>query len=146
VDPRITIRSAEPGDVDVIVRLSTQLGYPTTTTEVASRLEAAGASGSHAVLVAEAEGEVAGWVHVHDSLLIQAPPGAELSGIIVDEGSRGGGVGRALLAAAEEWARSRGHDIIRIRSRTTRHHAHRFYTSAGYDEIKTSLVFEKRLG
>ncbi len=146
LNPRITIRSAEVGDVDAIVRLSAQLGYPVAATDVADRLEAATASEGHAVLVAEAAGDVAGWIHVHDSLLIQTPPGAELGGIVVDEGNRGAGIGRALLTAAEEWARSRGHRTMRIRSRTTRHDAHRFYTNAGYDETKTSLVFEKRLG
>jgi len=146
VGSAISVRSATVDDVAVIVRLSAELGYPVTAIEVANRLAAAHAAERHAVLVAEVAGRVVGWPRVHYSLLIQAPPGAELGGLGVAEGDRGAGVGRSPLAAAEDWAQSREHHITRIRSRTTRRPAHGFYLNAGYQKVKTSFTFEKRLG
>jgi len=145
VDPGISICSAEVGDADAIARLSGELGYPVEVGDAAARLPAILGDNSHSVLVAVADGQVVGWIHVRDSLLIQEPPGAELGGLIVAEGGRGAGSGRALLAAAEGWAQSRGHHSMRVRSRTTRCDAHRFYLNAGYRQVKASLVFEKQL-
>jgi GNAT superfamily N-acetyltransferase len=63
----------------------------------------------------------------------------------VDERNRGAGVGRALVSAAEEWAKESGLATIRVRSRIERDRAHKFYERDGYTRLKTQYVFEKPL-
>jgi GNAT superfamily N-acetyltransferase len=70
---------------------------------------------------------------------------AEIAGLVVDETARGGGIGRRLLEAAEQWARSHGCRAIRVRSNVVREGAHAFYVREGFREIKTQKVFEKGL-
>jgi GNAT superfamily N-acetyltransferase len=64
---------------------------------------------------------------------------------VVDEAHRSGGVGRALLGAAEAWAREHGCEVVTVRSRVARERAHRFYEREGYVRVKTSHVFSKPL-
>ena len=142
----LSIRSLAASDVGAIVALAAELGYPDREAEVADRIAAVLAHPDHAAFVAERAGSVVGWAHVHGALFLQAAPGAELDGMVVAERERGSGVGSALLAAVEAWARDRGLGLMRIRSRSTRAEAHGFYRAAGYTEVKTSLSFEKPLG
>lgn len=51
----------------------------------------------------------------------------------VDESARGGGVGRALLAAAEVWFAERGVTRVNLTSALHRKGAHRFYERLGYE-------------
>ena len=141
-----SIRPLTPADLEAVVALADQLGYPNTPAAVAERIAAVLPHPDHAAFVAERAGAVVGWAHVHATLFLQGSEGAELAGMVVADGERGSGVGRALLAAAEEWARERGLPVMRVRSRSTREGAHGFYRDAGYAEVKTSLTFEKPLG
>ncbi|HEV7490992.1 MAG TPA: GNAT family N-acetyltransferase, partial [Rhodanobacteraceae bacterium] len=63
-----------------------------------------------------------------------------------EESARGGGIGDSLLRAGEDWARSVGCALVRVRSRDTRERAHRFYERAGYARNKVQLVLLKPLG
>lgn len=70
---------------------------------------------SRAVLVALDGGRLVGFVHLltltdHDT---QAPAG-HVSDPVVDAEAEGRGVGRALLDAAEAWARERGYARMRL--------------------------------
>jgi GNAT superfamily N-acetyltransferase len=55
------------------------------------------------------------------------------------------GVGKRLCAEVEAWSREKGIAVVRVTSRITRERAHRFYLREGYEQIKTSAVFEKVL-
>lgn len=46
----------------------------------------------------------------------------------------GRGVGRALMAAAEKWAASRGLSPITLETGARNHRARRFYERAGFEE------------
>ncbi len=72
-------------------------------------------------------------------------PTAAIMGMVVGEGHRSEGIGTALLAACEDWARGIGCSRMTVRSRVTRERAHGFYVRHGYDIEKTSLVFRKAL-
>lgn len=72
-------------------------------------------------------------------------PRAELNAIVVDQSARGTGIGRALIKAAEEWARSRNLTNLRLGARTTRTETHEFYKKTGFSINKTWLVFQKEL-
>ena len=86
-----------------------------------------------------------GWVHVALKASLVDVPSAQVMGLVVDEGQRGGGIGKGLLLRAETWAAERGMRRMLVASRTTRERAHRFYEREGYAVLKRSYFFEKQL-
>lgn len=142
----ITIRSLNSDDAAAAAVLSADLGYPADAAAMRERLAALLAEADHAVLGAAGEdGSLLGWVHVCSRLLLIDPPSAFVEGLVVGAPARRCGVGRALMAAAEGWARRRGAQSMRLRSGATRGDAHGFYRALGYQEAKAALGFEKAL-
>jgi GNAT superfamily N-acetyltransferase len=109
------------------------------------RLEAFAGNPDEAVLVAEERGVVAGWIHVGVVRSLESVPFVEIRGLVVTGARRGRGIGGALVAEAEAWARRAGFTRMRVRSREARADAHRFYEARGYANVKTQRVFDKRL-
>jgi len=141
-----TIRTARTYDASVIAELDAQLGYPATRQQIATRLAGIESEPGSEVLVAEnGDGCVVGWIHVAARSQLTEDACAEVLGLVVDEAARGAGIGEALLRAAEEWARSTGCMHLRVRSRSERERAHRFYERAGFGRVKTQLVLAKPL-
>lgn len=139
-------RPMETNDLAVVAVLATQLGYPSTLDQLERRWERVRSDPDRAVFVAElATGEVVGWVDVHGVHGLAVEPYAAVAGLVVDEAARGQGVGRCLMAAAERWACEEGYQEIQLRSNVTRHAAHAFYARLGYQVMKRSLAFHKRL-
>ncbi|HET7686293.1 MAG TPA: GNAT family N-acetyltransferase [Candidatus Limnocylindria bacterium] len=140
------IRPARPADAGAVAELSGQLGYPVDANEQARRLAPVLASERDAVLVAvDVADRPIGWIHVQERMLLEASGQALVAGLVVDAAHRSDGIGRALLAAGEAWARERGLATMRVLSRVERERAHRFYQREGYRIIKRSLNFEKPL-
>lgn len=111
----------------------------------AAQLAHVGDHPDHALLVAEASQGLAGWIQISVSRIFESPEAAEIAGLVVDEASRGEGVGPRLLRAAEEWAGQRGCRRVRVRSNVLRERAHGFYEREGYGRVKVQQVFEKPL-
>jgi GNAT superfamily N-acetyltransferase len=142
--PLPKIRLVIPADVTALADLASQLGYPSTPEQVANRLDnLAGKPEENAVLVAEIDGRVIGWVHVHLYLLLVDDREAEIGGLVVDADLRGQGVGAQLMAAAEAWAGQHGCQSVYLRSNTKRTEAHAFYKKLGYNLIKSQYAFRK---
>jgi GNAT superfamily N-acetyltransferase len=140
------IRPMAAADTPLVADLTTQLGYPTSAEDTTNRLTALdGHPDEHAALVADVDGQPVGWVHVALVTSFESGMKATIGGLVVDEAYRSGGIGAELLAAAEAWAREHGARTMVVRSRVTRERAHRFYEREGYELVKTSHVFEKRL-
>ena len=137
------IREAAASDAAALAALSTQLGYPAKPEEAAERLSTLGDAG--AVLVAEEDGAVLGWIHVCGIRFFQSPPFAEIGGLVVDEAARGRGVGKLLVQAAVRWAAEQGYARLRVRSNVVREDAHRFYEREGFRRVKTQAVFDRSL-
>ncbi|MEZ2347609.1 GNAT family N-acetyltransferase [Terriglobus sp. RCC_193] len=95
--------------------------------------------------VAVLENTVVGWADASIERHLQSPDVVELGGLVVAEGHRGLGIGRRLCEAVEAWAVHQEIPRVRVRSQIKRQDAHRFYLRDGYEHIKTSAVFEKRL-
>ncbi len=141
------VRPMRRTDAAAVAELAGQLGYPSTTGQVELRIAAVEVHGPAAALVAEGpRGDVLGWIHAYVVHGIESDPHVEIGGLVVDEGSRGRGVGRALLAAAEAWAAGQGLREVALRSNVIRERAHEFYRRLGYDCPKTQHRFRKRLG
>jgi GNAT superfamily N-acetyltransferase len=140
------IRPAQPSDHARLAELAGQLSYPSTTAEIAHRLQGIESSPEAAVFVAELEtSEIAGWIAVFVYRTVEADARAEVSGLVVDERFRSQRFGERLLARAEEWARKNGCQAIGLRSNVIRDRAHAFYERHGYAHIKTQKAFRKQL-
>jgi len=103
-----TIRQARAGDVEAIDRLiagDSEHLLPRTREEIAQLISTA--------WVAEREGEIVGCV----TLEIYSSKIAEVRSLIVKEGARGQGAGRALVHAAVSEALNRGvHEVLVVTS------------------------------
>jgi GNAT superfamily N-acetyltransferase len=139
------IRPMSNGDSAAVATLCGQLGYPTAAGDVARRLDRIAAQPLAALLVAEEQSRVVGWIHVAVTPVLESDLYAEIAGLVVDADHRGRRIGEALLEAAEQWAHAAGCSSIRVRSRIARERAHAFYERHGFERIKTQHAFEKRL-
>ena len=142
----VAIRAMAAADVAAAAGLASQLGYPSTSEQVGRRFSAIQTTADSQVLVAADEsGAVIGWIHIFGNRLLESEPDAEIGGLVVDESVRGRGVGSALVAAAESWARERGYAVVSVRSNVVRREAHEFYQERGYGVVKTQVKFRKTL-
>ena len=143
VDSQIIIRLARVEDAERVAALAAQLGYPALLEETQSYLARIAREPAHVVYVAVEDGRVVGWIHAR--AMLQNVQAAEIEGLVVDEACRGRGIGQLLTRASEQWMRERGCGTAYVRSDVIRERAHRFYEGLGYENIKTSLVFGKKL-
>lgn len=148
--PAFEVRSMETVDLARASELSAQLGYAHGGDALATRFARICASPTDALLVAAptdpaSRGAVLGWLHVQERCLLEAPPFAEIAGLVVDAASRRAGAGRALVTAAVEWASARGLGRVVVRSNVVRDAAHAFYPSVGFALAKTQHVYERVL-
>ncbi len=140
------IRTATLDDAHVIADLCSQLDYPTTEPQSATRLAKVLRSREHALLVACLSGGlVVGWIHVFIALRVESDSFAELGGFVVAEQHRGLGIGGVLLAAAEEWGSAKGVLKLRVRTRSDREGARSFYERLGFTVAKEQHVYDKNL-
>jgi GNAT superfamily N-acetyltransferase len=133
-------------DAEGVAALSTQLGYPSTAEQTLRRFRALGDAPDARVWVAQdAEGAIVGWIHLFGNRLLESDPDVEIGGLVVHEDARGRGVGRALVGAAEDWARERGYTMVSVRSNVLRKAAHEFYKGLGYEPTKSQFKFRKKI-
>jgi N-acetylglutamate synthase-like GNAT family acetyltransferase len=141
-----TIRLAKFEDSEGLANLAGQLGYPSTVEQVRRRFEIlAGKSDENAIFVAEANGKILGWVHVHLYNLLVDDPETEIGGLVVDEAVRGQRIGEKLMQAAEAWTLQQGCSSVYLRSNTLRTRAHEFYKRIGYTVVKSQYALRKIL-
>ncbi|HLZ52173.1 MAG TPA: GNAT family N-acetyltransferase [Candidatus Acidoferrum sp.] len=140
------VRPPKPSDYEKMADLAGQLGYERTGAQVQARIDGMRDLNEYAVYVAELPGgQIAGWFGVYTFRAVALDRFAETSGLVVDQQIRSRGIGKALLAIAEQWARTRACPTISVRSNVTRDRAHWFYPRNGYEHIKTQKLFQKQL-
>jgi GNAT superfamily N-acetyltransferase len=142
----IQIRRAVPEDLLVICNLAGQLGYPNLPEKILTRLNKILGNSTQEILVAETiDNCIVGYIHLLQQIVIEIDPIVEVGGLIVDQEYRHLGIGKALLKAAEDWAKNSGCKQIRLHSNITRSETHKFYLNQGYTVIKTQHTFFKNL-
>jgi N-acetylglutamate synthase-like GNAT family acetyltransferase len=142
---KILIRSANLEDVPAIGNLAGQLGYPVENEILRTRLAAILEQSDQAVLVAEIDDQVSGWIYLQSGPDLLSGPTAEIGGLVVDREQRGHGAGKALLEQAWEWANQQGFSELRVRSNTAREpYVKEFYLAAGFEVVKTQWVLKRR--
>jgi GNAT superfamily N-acetyltransferase len=139
------LRPALATDAAEMARLAAELGYPMAIEEMARRLTLLSADQRHYVAVAASGERLLGWMHVEHRFSLEGGDRAELMGLVVDSGARRHGLGRTLVAAAEDWSRSRGLPSLTVRSNAARELSHPFYEALGYRRDKTQHVYSKAL-
>lgn len=140
------VRKAVMEDVPEITGLCFQLGYSATPEQVSANLKLLLGDEDHGIFVAESsDGNVVGWVHGYVYKLLYNEPSTQVAGLVVDEDNRGRGVGKALMTAVEDWSRERGCVVIGLRSNIIRKEAHVFYKNLGFEILKESYTFSKKL-
>lgn len=90
------------------------------------------------MLIAEDDGKPVGWAFAHDQnaeLFVVVPERRHgyLAEIFLLPQARGKGLGRALIAACEDWARGRGHKLLTIGVLAKNPGAIRAYEGVGYE-------------
>lgn len=139
------IRPARAEDAAAIAWLSCQLGYPTSVGQAEKRLDGILGASGHAVFVASVDHRIAGWIHIFLAQRLESDPFAELGGFVVAEHHRRRGIGRRLLAKAEEWSAGCGVAKLRVRFRSERDEARTFYLKLGFALEKEQDVVYKYL-
>jgi GNAT superfamily N-acetyltransferase len=142
---RLSFRQLTSDDSAAAAELSSQLGYPNSPDELRQRIEETSRSADRVAFAAVLDGQIVGWIDAAIERHLQSSACAVIGGLVVRDDARGLGIGRRLCLEVEDWARSQSIPVVRVRSQIKREDAHRFYLRDGYSEVKTSLVFEKRL-
>jgi len=140
----VVLRPATVGDAERIAALFTEEGYPAGTSDIVERLERF-AGEQAAVVVADIDGEVTGFVALH--LLPRFEHGdhiARMLALVVDPGARERGIGGRLIAEAERIASEAGAAFIEVTAGHHRPDARRLYEAHGYDASVTAYL-RKRL-
>jgi GNAT superfamily N-acetyltransferase len=127
------VREPTARDADALARLSTQLGYPADAASMPQRISRLADDPNARAFVASDGEHVVGvtTIHLRDTLNHPTPI-AQITLLVVDETVRSRGAGRALVEAAEAWARSRGAKRVAVTTALDRAGAHAFYERLGY--------------
>jgi RimJ/RimL family protein N-acetyltransferase len=153
---KASIRHASPGDAAALVELARSVGAEPegwlisgggwrTVGEERRYLRAARRSPHHAVIVAEDAGEIVGRLSIARDSHPACAHVADI-GLMVAQGARRQGVGRALLEAAERWARSSGIAKIELHVFPYNDAALALYERAGYEREGYRRVHFRRGG
>ena len=131
------VREAIPSDASALAPLLGQLGYPVDASVLARRMERMLARHDEIILIAEdaetpprALGLLA--LHMFPVLAYDADA-AMIMALVVAEDARGSGVGRSLVARADEIARRHGAGRMLVTTHVRRADAHAFYERLGFD-------------
>ena len=140
----VIIREAAMSDCEAIYHLNCEeMGYDYELEKTKQRMEFLLNHTGNKLFVAEQNEIVVGYVHSNDYDLIYCSPLKNIMGIAVSKNVKRQGIGRRLLSAVEEWAKSTGATGIRLVSGSSRTDAHAFYAACGYQTKKEQKNFMK---
>lgn len=140
------VRPVGEGDAAALKPLLAQLGYALDEGEIRERIGRIAASREQHLVLAEApDGAPIALLHVYGRAALEKPPEAVVQALVVRDGLRGRGIGRAMMVLAERWASDAGYRHVSLSSQVARDEAHVFYERLGYSRYATSHLFRKAL-
>ena len=125
-------RRATPADAPDVANLLAQLGYPSSADVIPDRLAAIEREGGAVFVVTNADDRILGLASASRHATLHA--GAQvayITALVTSDDVRGQGVGRAMVAAIEQWAREAGCTRLSVTSAEHRADAHKFYPRCG---------------
>lgn len=141
----VRIRPAREGDLPILLSLAARLAeFPIppwrtaaqvieTERRTLARAVEAGSPDAPLLLAEDGAGAPLGFIYLETQVdYFTSRPHAHVSILAVAAGAEGRGVGRALLAAADEWARQRGHPFITLNVFAQNARARSVYERLGY--------------
>jgi len=138
------IRPAEEKDItSLVIIIQNDLGYAEAKEEFVRNQFLQLDKSREEIFAAETDGSVVGVIHVEKYSNIYFGPVGNILGLAVRETHRKMGIGKKLLAAAENWSKEKACIGMRLNSGGTRTGAHEFYRSQGYDNEKNQIRFMK---
>jgi ribosomal protein S18 acetylase RimI-like enzyme len=84
--------------------------------------------------VAERNSEVVGFVCVSERSHFTGDVDAYIGELVLSKAAEGSGVGRALVAAAQDWGRARGRKRVVVDTGAANMPARKFYAALGFEE------------
>jgi GNAT superfamily N-acetyltransferase len=138
------LRDATADDAAAVAALLSELGYPVSAASAVELLSAFADDPRSRVQLAEVSGEIAGLVATHVVPRLDSDArSCRIVDLVVAERHRRGGIGVALLAAAEKEARRQRCARLDLSSGDWRPDAHAFYERMGFESH--ARAFLKRL-
>jgi GNAT superfamily N-acetyltransferase len=140
---QIKTRDADARDVDVLARLISELGYPTTSIEMLQRLEPILSNNTFKTIICELDGVVVGMAGGYRSSYYEKNGSyVRITALVTSEAYRKNGVGETLVLAFESWGKTIGANalILNCGNRPERDAAHKFYKKIGFSARSTGYV------
>jgi ribosomal protein S18 acetylase RimI-like enzyme len=129
----VAIREAAVADSEPVARLVSELGYPTSASQMQRRLDAILHDDDYHTLVASEDGRVVGFVGTRVGWLYENDEDyGQILVLAVAPTHQRRGVGRMLLRAAESALVDAGARVLVVTSGNHRAGAHAFYERCGY--------------
>jgi GNAT superfamily N-acetyltransferase len=141
----MAISPMKEGHLSQVAKLSEQLGYPVTLSDLSTRWNALSGNKRHALFVYEDNDLIQGWIHLEIVEDLIEENKVEIKALVVEENSRGHGIGKALIEAAEKWGKTYQLHTIYLNCNILRERTHVFYQREGFTKYKSSLFFEKKI-
>ena len=129
----LAIREVAVADSEAIARLVSELGYPTSTSQMRRRLETILNDDDYHTLVACEGGDIVGFIGTRSGPLYEDDGlYGQVMALAVARNHQRRGVGRMLMRSAESRLAERGARILVVTSGNRRADAHAFYENCGY--------------
>ena len=134
-------------DAAALAQLMCELGYQTTKSEMQTRMERIAADERYRTFVAVCDGRVCGMIGtVTYPSYEHNDSGGRILALATLSTMRRRGIGRALIATAENNFAQRGIWRIALNTQLTREDAHTFYESLGYERNGWRFVKQLSVG
>ncbi len=146
---KITLREATEVDLPAILALYSQLGQDDGTVlgleEAGTIFNRLQGYPDYRIYVALIDGKVIGTfaLLIMDNLAHRGARSAILEDVVVEEGLRGQGVGKKMMAYAADLCREKRCYKMALNSNRHRVEAHRFYESLGYERHGYSFAIQE---
>jgi ribosomal protein S18 acetylase RimI-like enzyme len=137
------VRELRDEDVPALAALATELGYPASQDAVRERLTRLRALPEQALLGAEVDGVLCGYLCAQPRRSLEDEGSMEIVALVVARHARRSGAGRALVADAAKHAHALGYPRLRVRSNVARMEAHSFYHALGFTRTKTQHCYQR---
>lgn len=132
-------------EAEALTKLSAQLGYQSTVSELTDRTSKILLSPHDCIFVARQNGEIIGWIHAFLAIRVESDLYVEIAGLVVDQDFRKLNLGKQLISAVCDWSKTLGIQKLRVRCNVTRTATHQFYEHLGFLINKQQKIFELAL-